>query len=167
MKYSAHPGTTARAISGIALLLLLAALVGCAGESGAPTGVPAGTVAVQSVNDDIGTILLPTRGSAALPTPGAVVELLAANRVQIRWSPQPALYAQVKRNGREISVVPSTDGYFLDGQPKSPGAYTYELCFCGGGRSGPVVAFTLVITDHLPADSGGSPGNEDVTDGRF
>lgn len=167
MKNSAHPGTTARAISGIALLLLLAALVGCAGESGAPTGVPAGTVAVQSVNDDIGTILLPTRGSAALPTPGAVVELLAANRVQIRWSPQPALWAQIKRNGLEVSVVPSTDGHFLDGQPKSPGAYTYELCFCRGGRSGPVVAFTLVITDHLGEQADASPGSERVTDGSF
>jgi hypothetical protein len=153
MKYSAHPGTTARAITGVALLLMLATLAGCAGESGARTGVPAGGVAVQNVNDDIGTILIPPRGSAALPTPGAVAELLAANRVQIRWSPQPALYAREVRNGREISVVPSTDGLLPRRQPKPARRSTRMSLFLRGvgGTGGGLHACHHRPSGRIPA----------------
>lgn len=160
---SHHPGILP-VLPGFALLLLAALLAGCSREAAAPTGPGTTLVPFEANDDDTGTLRIPPRGGTALPTPGGVAELIAAHTVQIRWSPQEALWAQVKLNGRELAVVPSVRGFYQDATPRPAGTYVYELCFCRGGLSGPVVAYTVVVTDHVGPDLDGSPGQDDVTD---
>jgi hypothetical protein len=165
MKTRAHLEVGLRAVVCGGLLLLAATLAGCGGHDGVSNGLPTQAVALENVNDDIGTIEITPHGPGGLPAPGAVAELIAANTVQIRWSPQAALWALVKVNGRELDVVPAADGLYLDAGAKAPGIYRYELCFCKSGKSGPVAAFTVTITDHVAPDGVGSPGNGRMTDG--
>lgn len=160
---SHHPGHLP-VLAGFALLLLFALATGCSRDAAAPTAPGTTLVPLEAIDDDSGTLRIPPRGAVALPTPGGVAELIAAHTVQIRWSPQEALWAQIKLNGRELAMVPSAWGYYLDALPRPVGTYVYELCFCRGGLSGPVVAYTVVVTNHVGPDLGSSPGLDDVTD---
>lgn len=106
---------------------------------------------------DIGEIRFDEYGRAGFPRPvGAVVEQLAANTVQLRWTPQYSVHAVISVDGVPVGMPQGSDGYYIDTTIRASGLHTYQICFCRGNLTGQGVTLSLVL-NNTPTGPGAGP----------
>jgi len=162
MKAAQHtePRKTSRYAFVPAIFLAAAVFAGCGSEM---TTNPV-SLSTQSVNTDVGELVLPG-DDASISAPKAVVAVYGApNGMVVTWAdPGQPFEAIILRDGQEVGRVPAQDGAFSDTlPPRIPGvnAFAYSVCFGRGTRLGPETFTTGV----LPRQDRQGPGPSTISD---
>ncbi len=136
------------------LLLAAAFLAGCG------TDVTTGPVVLSpnSVDSEVGELVLPDAGSAISAPRNLSAEYSAPGTMVVTWAaPHEGYEAIILRNGAEVGRVSARDGSFSDTLPvRAPGVveYSYSVCFGRGTQLGP----ETFVVGVLPRQDNSGPG---------
>lgn len=158
-------------VAAVMLLAMAPLLAGCGAGPTAPgaNAADAPAIAMIQASDpgDVGEIRYDGHDRAGFPQPvGAVVEQLAVNTVQLRWTPQYSVHAIISVDGVPVAMPQGSDGYYIDNTIRTPGQHTYQICFCRGTVTGHGVTLTLTLATPGTQSQPGPHEGTHVTDER-